>query len=822
MLSDAKTKLDNARNYLKELGEAIDSLETSYPDIFNAPEVRSLLDLFRQAHRVATHRLATPRLCVATLGTTSSGKSTIVNALIGRKIAPIEAGEMSGGVLTLQDSDENKIIVDATEGAEWYTGEQTGLSDEELYELICNGVMNPYHATRKKKACMAPQVKVFCSLLPASNPNLLALPAGVGVEFIDLPGLKSVQDRANLAVIQEQVPKAFSIVALDYAQVDDDHRKRLLEELKRVVQYLQGRTDSMLFILNRVDLRGNDDIPISERINQLQGEIQQVLSLGHPPDVLPFSAQLLYYAQCAWGATPLESPSSIAQSTRLKLLDAMLKDCAKLIRQQTDEERDLRHWIRNLEDRVLDGEDISDETMRQVLRYALEWSGGAQLWNQLRVRVQESFSELIILPALVEIFDSYDALAKAVETLAEIRKIESKEVVDAELARISESRQRLNGSIQSLRQEFGTYTEENIEGLKKNDPTIRSRLAQRAKEKGRKGFQELFVAVDAVEGDLTQKLISPVRDALKNKQEVYPLEENLSEVTTPVLAKDIAGAYDSVSRRLIGFTPESGDTVVKRIREDSKEGKRELEVAERAVRKLYQVMREGLSTRAEFTLQAQAQKFEEALQGLVDEQEKELSTLCTQELPSLKLDEAIMSAFRQNVSQSLPTLPEKFFELPSAIEQRVTKKEEVVGQRQETENYTTGTCYKQQKTRTISRDIKGEIVYCELSLPNADMMARQWAEGIAQGKERLWDILCVWIIERLNFATSVFDKSVNDVIGLAERVLQEQKTIIEQNFEAELQRWREIEVKKASATIVRQKLEDISRTSHVAKSDELP
>ena len=43
------------------------------------------------------------KLCfrIATIGTTSSGKSTIVNALIGRRIAPIEAGEMSGGVLTL-------------------------------------------------------------------------------------------------------------------------------------------------------------------------------------------------------------------------------------------------------------------------------------------------------------------------------------------------------------------------------------------------------------------------------------------------------------------------------------------------------------------------------------------------------------------------------------------------------------------------------------------------------------------------------------------------------------------------------------------------
>lgn len=51
--------------------------------------------------------------------------------------------------------------------------------------------------------------------------------------------------------------------------------KRLLEELKRVVECLQGRTDSMIFILNRVDQRGADDLPLSVRIDKLREEIKQ-------------------------------------------------------------------------------------------------------------------------------------------------------------------------------------------------------------------------------------------------------------------------------------------------------------------------------------------------------------------------------------------------------------------------------------------------------------------------------------------------------------------------------------------------------------------
>ena len=376
---------------------------------------------------------------------------------------------------------------------------------------------------------------------------------------------------------------------------------------------------------------------------------------------------------------------------------------------------------------------ISDETMRQLLHYALEWSGGSKLWSRLRIRVQEVFPELVLLPALVEVFDNYDSLAKTIEAIANIRRIEQKEEVEAEQAKISESRRRLHKAVENIREKFRTLTKTTIENLKKNEQDVRSRLAQQAQEEGLQGFQSLFDAVNEVEGDLTQVLIAPVRDALKNNQGAYELEENLGKVISPVMANNIAKAYDSASRRIESFTHSSG-YLVKRVREDDKQGVRELENSERAVRKLYQAMREALSARAEFNLQSQAQKLESALQSLLGEQENELCVLCFQELPSLKLDEAIISDFKKNVSKSLLTLPEKFFELPDAIEQRHIELEEVVGQT--TESYTTGTCYKSQRSKTVN--VKENVEYRELALPDLDAMARQWAEGVARGKQGLW------------------------------------------------------------------------------------
>jgi len=288
---DIQAQLNQARENLQRLGNAVSELVNLSPDVFNDEAIKTRLHEFQQAYEEATQRLANPSFRIATIGTTSSGKSTIVNALMGRRIAPMEAGEMSGGVLTLKHSDDRTLVIEATENAVWETGEWTDINDPELYDRI-QMAMHSYHEARKKKEYIAPQITAHIPLLPACDANLSGLPEGINVEFLDLPGLKSVQDKTNLAILQRLVGKAFSLVALDYMQVDEKHRQKLLTELKRVVEYLQGRTDSMIFILNRVDQKGSDDHSLDERLQQLKTEIQEQLNLPSLPDIIPFNRHL--------------------------------------------------------------------------------------------------------------------------------------------------------------------------------------------------------------------------------------------------------------------------------------------------------------------------------------------------------------------------------------------------------------------------------------------------------------------------------------------------------------------------------------------------
>jgi GTPase SAR1 family protein len=830
-----ESKLNNTRNLLQELGNSVSNLVNSSPDVFADPAIQSCLQDFLSVYQEAVQRLKNPSFRIATLGTTSSGKSTIVNALIGRKIAPIEAGEMSGGVLTIQHSQEQKLIIRQTEDAVWETGEWTGLNDEDLYQRI-SVVMHSYHDARKKREYVAPQITAHVPLLPACNSSLLGLPNGIGVELIDLPGLKSVQDRTNLATIQEQVNKAFSLVALDYMQVDDDHTKRLLEELKKVVEYLQGRTDSMIFILNRVDQRGTDDLPLQERINKLREEIKAVLSLTELPDVLPFNARLLYYAQCAWGSGAFHEPSTVDQATRSKFIKALFEDCFGTIFQCIGNNVELAQWFFNLKMQIISGNNIDDETMRKILHYSLEWSGGRELWDRFRVRLQESFSELVILPALLEVFNNYDALEKLLQVLIQARKINNQEQVEQERDKIANIRQDLQKNIKKIGKEFKGEIEKLIAGLKSDDPNTRIKIKQSAEKKGFDGFSLIFDAVNEVEGNLTKVLIVPVHDALKNNQGTFELRDKLREVILPSLADDIAKAYDNVSLRLSKFSSES-EYLVKRVRADDDKGKKEIEHDEHYCRLLYHTMREAISARAEFLLQGKAQQFEQALESLVNEQVKRLKVcLSDEKFSSINLEKAAISNLRKKLAQNLPTLPDKFFELPD-IEQKQSKQKEVVGKKTEyetrtkteyqnyTETYEEGSCFKSTKTRTktrpvtseyqeaVTRNIYEDIEYVELFLPSPDLMKKQWVSGIEKGKGSLWDILLDWILQRLDNVSSIFEESVDEITNLAERALEKQLTIIEENFEQEKQSWHDFEVKKDHATSVCENLKEDSRQS---------
>jgi ribosome biogenesis GTPase A len=80
------------------------------PDTYQH-ELLKLSDNLEIAINKLVDELRNPTLTLATTGTTSSGKSTLVNLLCGAEIVPVAVSEMSAGAVTIEYSDEKSLEI---------------------------------------------------------------------------------------------------------------------------------------------------------------------------------------------------------------------------------------------------------------------------------------------------------------------------------------------------------------------------------------------------------------------------------------------------------------------------------------------------------------------------------------------------------------------------------------------------------------------------------------------------------------------------------------------------------------------------------------
>ncbi|WP_339459228.1 dynamin family protein [Nodularia spumigena] len=191
-------------------------------------------------------------LTLATTGTTSSGKSTLVNLLCGAEIVPVAVSEMSAGTVTIEYSPEKSLIIHETDGALWECGEWRGISEDRIYQRLYQ-VMISYIENRETQPNLpCPQSTIYYPfrLLKESN---LQLPQGTKVRILDLPGLAYVGDEGNAGVIKK-CREALCIVTYNSAETDSQKVKSLLQEVVQQVKELGGSPARMLFTLNRIDV----------------------------------------------------------------------------------------------------------------------------------------------------------------------------------------------------------------------------------------------------------------------------------------------------------------------------------------------------------------------------------------------------------------------------------------------------------------------------------------------------------------------------------------------------------------------------------------
>ena len=227
------------------------------------PEIQELTDKLETALTQLVYELQNPTLTLATTGTTSSGKSTLVNLLCGAEIVPVAVSEMSAGAVTIEYSKEKSLIIHETPGALWECGEWRGISDDKIYQRLYQAMISyiENRETQPNLACPQSTITYPFRLLKESQ---LQLPKATRVRILDLPGLAYVGDQGNANVIK-QCREALCIVTYNSAETDSQKVKSLLQEVVQQVKDLGGSPARMLFALNRIDVfRADRSWPESE------------------------------------------------------------------------------------------------------------------------------------------------------------------------------------------------------------------------------------------------------------------------------------------------------------------------------------------------------------------------------------------------------------------------------------------------------------------------------------------------------------------------------------------------------------------------------
>lgn len=227
------------------------------PDSSYQPEIQELSHKLDKALEILINEIRSPTLTLATTGTTSSGKSTLVNLLCGADIVPVAVSEMSAGAVTVEYREEKSLIIHETAGALWECGEWKNISEEEIYQRLYQVMIN-YIDNRDKQANLAcPQSTIYYPFRFLKE-SKLELPQGTTVRLLDLPGLAYVGDEGNANVIK-QCREALCIVTYNSAETDSQKVKSLLQEVVQQVKDLGGSPARMLFTLNRIDVFRTDE-----------------------------------------------------------------------------------------------------------------------------------------------------------------------------------------------------------------------------------------------------------------------------------------------------------------------------------------------------------------------------------------------------------------------------------------------------------------------------------------------------------------------------------------------------------------------------------
>ena len=397
-----------------------------------------------------------PTVTFATAGTTSSGKSALVNLLCGSEIMPRAVQEMSAGVVTIHHSELRFLKVHETDGAKWPCGEWQNPDDATINARLkdCMATFNALRGTSEEPVC--PQADLHYPVRAFTDSFLLGLPTGATYRLMDLPGLKFIGDQGNSELIKK-CREALCFVTYNASETDAKKIEHLLEQVVFQVKELGGSPARMLFVLNRIDVYrtnpGHWQADEEAAVERATAGIKQILK-EHLEEYTGAIDRLRIVRLSTWPALlalQMQFGDDYQKRTAAQELD---KHFNFLVSQEVSDALALPRLASRW----------TPHQIEQVGREAWKAAYAAEFFQHLNEHVQQNFAELVI-PQAVDRFKTASGWA-AVEWALQTSSAalhSSKEKYEAETERIARIRQHLRGFLEEadrrLREPFQSIQE---------------------------------------------------------------------------------------------------------------------------------------------------------------------------------------------------------------------------------------------------------------------------------------------------------------------------------------------------------------------------
>ena len=440
---------EEAKDFSTALWKCCEKIYNELPQNYEAdidPELQLafLTDKLNQAVKTLCNELEKPTLILATTGTTSSGKSTLVNLLCGAELMPRAVLERSAGVVTVEYSEQKAVKIEETAGATWECGTWHDISNEDIYDRL-DKVMKAYlkHRAAGDSHVACPQSTVYYPFRLVADSDLLKLPEGTTVKIMDLPGLAHVGDEGNAEVIRKS-KEALCLVTYNSAETDEKKVTSLLQEVVEQVKELGGSPARMLFVLNRIDVfRGDEkDWPENEeaffdktsqdirsKLKESLGEYKQEIDNAKIIKLSSLPALLALKIIDGSDAEKNEAADALDSHFNFLMSEDVLDDLPRNVRKWTDHDR----------------KRLSDVVWKE--------SNAEAFHQHLKQHIQNKYPQLI-LPQIIEKFKD-DAAFKLIEWASQTTSAvinSSEERYQAECERIKDIQVNLDQSIKQKEQ----------------------------------------------------------------------------------------------------------------------------------------------------------------------------------------------------------------------------------------------------------------------------------------------------------------------------------------------------------------------------------